>query len=103
MNPIPTPWTIGVKRWTQAGKDRHGNPVEAWADPAPVRVHAVAPRVSSEPDDPNRSVVVIGLEVYAPAGTQFGPHDRVVWGDEEFEVDGDIADWSRGPWPNPAA
>ena len=53
--------------------------------------------------------------MYAPAGTVVGEHDRVVWpfvqdntgavllAGDEFEVDGPVADWTNGPWPNPVA
>lgn len=68
-----------------------------------------------EPADPHRAVVVEGLTVYAPAGTAVGVHDRVVWpftvdaagavvaSGEEYEVDGDVADWTQGPWQHPNA
>lgn len=104
MRPVvPTPWLVGVRRWSTAGVDRQGNPVSTWAAAVPVPVHGVAPRTQQEPDDPNRWAVVEGLTVYAPAGTTVGAHDRVVWAGVEYEVDGDVADWSRGPWANPAA
>lgn len=77
--------------------------MQQWAEAVPLPVHGVAPRVQTEPDDPNRYTVVEGLTVYAPAGTSLGAHDRVVWADREYEVDGDVADWARGPWANPAA
>lgn len=101
---IPAPWTVGHRVWTATGEvDAHGNPVEGWSDPVPVPVHAVGPREQTEPSDPHRTVVVEGLTVYAPAGTAIGVHDRVVWAGEEYEVDGDPADWTRGPWPHPTA
>ena len=113
---IPAPWTVGRKVWSQsATTDAHGNPVQSHADAVPVAVHAVGPRLAQEPGDPNRWIVVEGLTVYAPAGTVIGAHDVVVWpfkvddagqvvvyGDE-YDVDGDLADWARGPWANPAA
>lgn len=104
---IPVPYTVGVKRWAEGGsEDAHGNRVDSWAAPVPVPVHAVGPRVQEEPEDPRRYVVVEGLTVYAPAGTTVGAHDRVVWpfpGGTEYEVDGPVADWTRGPWRHPTA
>lgn len=100
---IPTRQTIGVRRWSSGGRDRHGNPLNAWADPVDVPVHGVSPRFAEEPTDPNRHAVVRGLTVYAPAGARVGPHDRVVWAGEEWEVDGDVGDWTAGPWLNPVA
>ena len=29
--------------------------------------------------------------------------DRVVWRGEEFEVDGEVGDYTSGPWRNPVA
>lgn len=105
-SPIPTPYTVGVRVWSSGpGVDRHGNPVQSWAAPVATPVHAVGPRLQEEPDGGGgrRWIVVEGLDVYAPAGTTVGAHDRVVLGGDEYEVDGVVADWTRGPWPNPAA
>lgn len=113
---IPTPWTVGRKTWAGGGGvDAHGNPLESWSDPVPVPVHGVAPRLSDEPGEARRWLVVEGLTVLAPKGTVIGEHDRVVWpfavdaagapttvGDE-WEVDGPVSDWTRGPWPHPTA
>lgn len=104
MSVIPTPWTVGVRAWSPTGGvDRQGNPVSTWAAPVQAPVHGVAPRVVTEPGDPNRHAVVEGLTVYAPPGTTVGPHDRVVIADQEYEVVGEVEDWTVGPWLNPAA
>ena len=115
---IPTPYVVGVKAWSEdAGTDAHGWPVSGYGDPVPVAVHAVGPRVQAEPGDPRRWVVIEGLTVYAPAGTSVSAHDRVLWPcyldadgalvvpDDavEYEVVGPVADWTHGPWRNPAA
>lgn len=102
---LPKPWTVGHRVWSQSGRDAHGNAVDSWADPVDVPVHAVAPlvREGREPDSGNRSLVVDGLQVFAPAGVRFGPHDRVVWRGGTFEVDGETADYTAGPWANPVA
>lgn len=103
-SPIPCPWQVGVRAWAPAGRDRHGNPAPGWAPPVPVPVHAVAPRVSeqTEPGDANRHAVVDGLILYCPPGTVIGARDRVEWDGQTWEVDGPAADYSRGPWHNPA-
>ena len=107
MTVIPTPWQVGVKAWSivPGQYDRQGNPLEVWADPVPLAVHAIGPRLQEEPDGGGgrRWVVVEGLDVFAPAGTTVGEHDRVVWQGDEYDVDGDLADWTKGPWFNPAA
>lgn len=102
---IPTPWTVGHKVWSESGRDAHGNAVDVWADPVDVPVHGVAPlvREGREPDSGNRSLVVEGLQLFAPAGTRIDAMDRVVWRGEEFEVDGEVGDYTSGPWRNPVA
>lgn len=111
MTGIPTPWLVGWREWSEGGRDAHGNPASSWAPPAPLPVHSVGPRYQQEPGEPNRWVVVDGLTVYAPAGTVVGAHDRVVWPfdpdnpdvGELWEVNGPIADWTKGPFANPVA
>ena len=114
---VPTPWTVGHRVWSQSGQDAHGNPVQAHTEPSPLAVHAVYPRMRQEPGEPNRWQTVEGLTVLAPAGTDtvVSEHDRIVWpfvvddfgtvllAGDEYEVDGPVADWTRGPWSNPAA
>ena len=112
---IPTPGTVGHRVWSQSGRDAHGNPVQSHAAPVALPVHAVGPRLAQEPGEPGRWQTVEGLTVYAPAGTVVGEHDLVVapfvvdetgtvlHAGDEYEVDGPVADWTRGPWPNPAA
>ena len=112
---IPTPWTVGHRAWSQSGRDAHGNPLQQLAAPVVLRVHAVHPRMRQEPGDPNRWQVVEGLTVLAPAGVTVGEHDLVVWpyvvddagtvllAGDEYEVDGPVSDWTRGPWPHPTA
>lgn len=115
MTILPTPWTVGLRRWSQSGRDAHGNPVQEHAAPVAVAVHAVYPRVAEEPEEPNRWQTREGLTVLAPAGTVVGEHDRVVWpfvvddagavllAGDEFEVDGHVGDWTKGPWAHPTA
>ena len=111
MSVIPTPWQIGLRVWSQSGSDAHGNAVDTWAAPVVVPIHSVAPRVvgTDEPNRGNRSVVIEGLTVYAPAGTVVDARDRIVWPwpavaeSVEYEVVGEIEDYTKGPWGNPAA
>lgn len=77
--------------------DAHGNPVDSLAEPVEVLVYAIAPRFATEPD-PTRGAEVVGLNLLAPVGTVIGPHDVVVIDGEDYEVDGETADWTRGPF-----
>lgn len=99
---IPTPHTVGVRAYQSGAEDAHGNPVESWADPVDVPVHGISPG-SDEPHVTNRDLSIIEWTVYAPAGTHVGPMDRVVIDGREFEVEGEVKDYSRGPWVNAVA
>lgn len=92
-----TVYTVGVRRYVAGQKDSHGNAEDTWAAPVPVPVYSIAPTTSSEPE-PGRSEVVEGMTVLAPVGTLIGPQDRVLIDGDEWETDGDLADWSRGPF-----
>lgn len=96
---IPTPHTIGVRAFGAGTPtlDVHGNEVVSWGAPVIYPVYAIAPRSSSEPV-PGRSEVIVGLSVYAPHGVMIGPRDRVVIDGEEYEVEGEIADYTKGPF-----
>lgn len=94
MTPV---YTVGVRAYVEGATDAHGNPIDSWAAPVDIDVYAVAPRTSSEPD-PARSEVVVGLQVMAPPGTTVDHRSRVVVDGVEYEVEGDVADWTRGPF-----
>lgn len=94
----PTPFTIGVKRHVAGSADRYNNPADSWSAPVDVLVYGIAPTSSAEPFESGRNAVVTGKTVLAPVGTVIGAKDRVVIDSEEYEVDGDISDWSDGPF-----
>lgn len=95
---LPTPFTIGVKRHVAGSVDRYNNPTDTWSAPVAVLVYGIVPTSSDEPFEIGRNAVVTGLTVLAPVGTVIGAKDRVVIDSDEYEVDGDIADWSNGPF-----
>lgn len=89
--------TIGHLVFAKGAADAHGNPVQSWANPVDLKVYTVYPRTSTE-TVPGRDVVYEGLTVLAPSGTDFGPHDRVLWNGDVYEVEGDLGDWTNGPF-----
>lgn len=115
--PIPTPYLIGWRQYFEIPDedDEHGQPINGWRDPVPCRVFGVSPRFREEPDDPNRYQVIEGLSVYSPKSYGIQAYDKVLWpfvpGPDGvntvegilYNVDGPVADWTTGPWPNPAA
>lgn len=94
---FPTPHVVGVRAFQSGVTDAHGNPVESWAAPVDVPVHGLSPG-SDEPHSTNRDLSIISWTVYAPAGTAVGPRDRVVVSGREYTVEGEVRDWTRGPW-----
>lgn len=85
--------TVSVLRGNPA-TDRYNNTVIDWSSPASVDVAgcAVAPRASSE-ENAGRTAVIVGLSLYAPAGTDILPTDRVVVRGVTYEVDGEPGEW----------
>lgn len=95
---LPTPFTIGVKRYADGAVDRYNNPTKTWLTAVDVLVYGIAPTSSDEPFEAGRNEVLTGKTVFAPVGTVIGAQDRVVIDGDEYEVDGEIGDWSKGPF-----
>jgi hypothetical protein len=80
--------------------DEYGTPSAArdWDNAVPTVVEncVIAPRSSSEVDEPGRTAVIVGLTVYLPAGATVTAHDRLLVRDDTYEVDGEPGRW-RSP------
>ena len=91
-------FNLGRKAWTPGeATDAHGNGVSSFAEEAPFPVYSVAPVTTAEPDA-GRTLVTEKLSVLAPAGSTLDPRDVFVIDGTDYEVDGEIADWTKGPW-----
>ena len=88
---------VGVRRYMAGSRDAHGNPAPSWGAPEERLVYAVYPRSTAEPL-PERTAVTSYLSLLAPEGFQIGSQDRVVVNGVEYDVDGDPADWTLGPF-----
>ena len=100
---IPSPYTLTIRVRTEGAKDAFGNVTVTWPE-REWRVRSVAPGAMADPSDPNRDLGSIAYTIHADADS--GPPsrlDEVVVDGEPYAVDGDPADWTRGPWPNPVA
>lgn len=103
-------YTIGHRVYTPDAVDDLGNEREAWEDPVDLKVFSVAPTASladREPTEPSRDAVVTGLTALVPRSAELDPHDRFVLDDSwprhmrgEWEQDGEVGDYSRGPFTN---
>lgn len=100
---IPANYTVGLKSFTESGKDAHGNPVAAWSDPVDHPACWWAPPAArgdqGEPKLAGHDRVVVDLELCTPVEFPAGPHDRVVIpGRGEFLVRGYDEDYDNGPF-----
>jgi hypothetical protein len=77
--------------------DRGGNTVPDWSNPIPLTVQGlnIQPNSQAEDVDEQRNAVVTGYRVQSTEGTapDIQPADRIVWADEVYEVDGEVARW----------
>ena len=100
---IPSPYTLTIRVRTEGAKDAFGNVTVTWPE-REWRVRSVAPGAMADPANPNRDLSQVAYSVHADADSGLPTRlDRVVLDDEDYDVDGDPADWTRGPWANPAA
>lgn len=97
---FPIAGTIPWRRAKPGGLDAHSNPAVEFETPIPFSYIGISPRSDgqTEPRMAGRDAVIIGLTVLAPPSPKPSPHDRFLIDGEEFEVDGEIGDWTRGPY-----
>lgn len=95
---IPATVSVGVKRRVQGEIDRHGNAETTFVDDS-VLAYGVAPRQREENDTLGRDFATHTVwDIYAPAGTEIGPYDRVILDDgTECNVEGKPAKWFFQP------
>jgi hypothetical protein len=105
MSIVPTPYTVGIRRFESSGDDGYGNPTESHSETVlDLPVHFVAPAQSVEPYRELRDLLTTDLAVGAPKVDNLPEsRDLVVWEGEGYHVEGDVADYTFGPWTNPAA
>lgn len=94
---IPTPHTVYTCAYETGAVDDYGNDVESWGDPVPQKVHGWAPAGSFEETDRERSVTA-EVDLLCPAGFAVGPFDRVIVAGVTYEVDGEVRDYTNGPF-----
>lgn len=87
---------IGESIVVLAGRifNQRGEPVAETAADRTITGCAVAPRFSDQTHDVRgRHGVLVGLTVYAPAGTRVAENARVMCRGDVYEVDGEPAVW----------
>lgn len=77
----------------EGGRDENGNPTTGWGADV-VREHcAVAPHTDEIDADPNRRMVVDGLDVYDAFDCPVRPGDEVTVRGDRYKTVTDIARW----------
>lgn len=79
--------------------DRYGATVADWSTTtrASLTGCSLSPRGESEDTTGGRQGVIVGYTLYAPAGADIRPTDRIEARGETFEIDGEPGDW-RSPY-----
>jgi hypothetical protein len=85
--------TVTIVRQSPDGFDPYGDPLPGTQTRTAVAGCAVAPRYSTEPTDRGRRGVIVGLSVYAPAGTDILHTDHVEVDGVAYLVEGIPAEW----------
>lgn len=93
---FPAGETVVLVRPGAPTEDDYGNDVPGTATETNIAGAVVAPRTSGE-DVQGRDQVVVGLNVWLPAGTHVQPTDRLMVRGVLYEVDGEPGAW-RSPF-----
>lgn len=88
--------TIGHLVYQPGAEDDHGNAEDAWAPPVLVAVYGYGPRGDST--EPGGTQVIVGLQVLAPKSVSVDSRDRFVIAGKTYEVEGEVGDWTNGPF-----
>lgn len=97
MSAFPTPYTVDVLPFVAGAEDSHGNATDTWGAAVTQAVHGWS-GPSDEPGERGRDAVTWDLKLYAPPGFVVGPRDRVIVLGKTYEVEGDVEDFTHGPF-----
>lgn len=85
--------TVTVLRDSPGGFDAYGDPATSTTARVVIESCAIAPRYSNEPTERGRQGVIVGLSVYAPAGSDITSTDRLEIDGVAYVIDGEPAEW----------
>lgn len=88
--------TVTLIRVSPGGFNQYGDPPPSTPTEIPVDGVKVAPRPSTEPTERGSEGVIIGWQLFAPAGTIAYYTDTVRVRGVVCRVEGEIADWPMG-------
>lgn len=84
-------------RHAPGGVDQYGDPIPGSVTESPIADSFFGPRTSSDVDGRGRDGVTVGLNLFAPIGTDLDRTDQVKVDGELYDIDGEIAPWKH-PW-----
>lgn len=85
--------TVTRLRGAPGGHDSNGDPVSSTVARLDITECLVAPRYESETLGLGRNGVVVGLNVYAPTGTDLVYTDRIEVDGIAYDIEGEPGDW----------
>lgn len=88
---------VRIRAGASTTTDGYGNPVAGADAERELPTLGIAPRVSSEFNEPGRTAVIVGLTVFFPGGTDVLSTDRFRVRGTVYEVVGEAGDW-RSPF-----
>jgi hypothetical protein len=91
----PLAQTVGHVRYHSETEDDHGNPVARYHPERTRMVYGYGPRTVST--EPGGTQVIEGLDMFAPLFA-VDHRDRFVVDGRTHVVEGDVSDWTHGPF-----
>lgn len=88
---------VRIRAGASTTPDGYGNAVPGADVETSLPTLGIAPRSSSEFNQPGRTAVIVGLTVFFPGGTDVLSTDRFRVRGTVYEVDGEPGDW-RSPF-----
>lgn len=84
---------ISRVRSSAPGLDAYGDPIPGTETTEPITGAFIAPRQSSDINDPGRAGVIIGLTLFLPFGFDLRHDDDIDIDGTRYRIDGDPGDW----------
>lgn len=89
--------TIHQLPYVAGATNAHGNNKPGYGAQVARQVYGYAPPARTQESEPGRTLVIVGLEVYAPV-FPVNNRDRFIIEGSTYEVEGDPSIWDKGPF-----
>lgn len=100
---FPLRYTVGIHTMSTTGLDAHRNPAKVYTPPldqpgTPVKVYGWSTPFTTEPKLAGHDRVIVDVELLVPPGFPSAPGSVIDLPVGQFEVIGEIQDYTRGPF-----